>query len=53
MTGDDIHFHSARAAAELELAKRADHIQAARAHIGLYALHLDRLRTVETRSSPA
>lgn len=43
MTGDDISFHSQRAEAELELARRATRAEAARAHIGLYALHLERL----------
>ena len=43
MTGDDIQFHSQRAAAELDLALRARHVQAARAHFGLSTLHLERL----------
>jgi hypothetical protein len=43
MSRDDISFHSQRAQAELELAKRATRAEAARAHIGLYALHVERL----------
>ena len=43
MTGDPIKFHSERAAAELDLAMRASHANAARAHFGLSQLHLQRL----------
>lgn len=43
MTGDRIKFHSERAAAELDLALRASHVQAARSHFGLSALHLEQL----------
>jgi len=53
MTGDPIKFHSERAAAELELAMRASHTAAARAHFALSQLHLDRLtRLVETSARP-
>ena len=43
MSGDSIKFHSERAQAELDLAMRAGHVAAARAHFGLSQLHLDRL----------
>jgi hypothetical protein len=44
MDGDRIKFHSERAAAELELARQASHARAARAHLGLYALHSERMQ---------
>ena len=43
MSGDQIKFHSERAAAELELARKACHAQAAKAHLGLSALHSERV----------
>jgi hypothetical protein len=43
MTGDQLKFHSERAAAELELAIGARDAKAAKAHFGLSALHLERL----------
>jgi hypothetical protein len=43
MTGDRIKFHSERAAVELDLAMRASHVAAARAHFGLSQLHLEQL----------
>ena len=43
MTGDQIKFHSKRAADELDLAMRAQNVNAARAHFGLSSLHLERL----------
>ena len=43
MTGDPIKFHSERAAVELDLAMRASHVAAARAHFGLSRLHLEQL----------
>ena len=44
MTGDEIKYHSDRAMAELDLAVRSDHTKAARAHLALSALHLERMR---------
>ena len=41
---DEIRLHSDRASAELDMALSAQSIQAARAHFGLTALHLDRMR---------
>jgi hypothetical protein len=41
---DQIKLHSDRAMAELDLAVRAAHSAAARAHFALSALHLDRMR---------
>ena len=46
MSGDSIRFHSQRAQAELDLAMRASHVAAARAHFGLSALHLERLEAL-------
>lgn len=43
MTGDQIRFHSERAAAELDLAASASNVAAARAHFELSKLHLERL----------
>ena len=43
MSGDQIKFHSERAAAELDLAMRASHKRAAEAHFGLSELHIQRL----------
>ncbi len=43
MTGDQIKFHSQRAATELDLAMRSSNSKAARAHFGLSRLHLERL----------
>jgi len=45
MTRDDeIKIHSDRATAEIDMALRAKSLQAARAHFGLTALHLARMR---------
>jgi len=41
---DEIRIHSERATAELDLALRAKSLKAARAHFGLAALHLARMR---------
>jgi hypothetical protein len=41
---DRIKLHADRARDELDLARTALHPDAARAHLGLSALHLDRLR---------
>lgn len=43
---EEIDFHSDRAMAELDLALDAACLQAARAHFGLSALHLDRMRDI-------
>jgi hypothetical protein len=50
MDGDPIKFHCERAAAELDLAMRAEHSAAARAHFSLSALHVQR---AERLLSPA
>jgi hypothetical protein len=42
--GDEAKYHTDRAMAEIELAGRAPSLEAARAHLSLSALHLDRLR---------
>ena len=46
MSGDRIQFHSQRAQAELDLAMRASHVAAARAHFGLSALHIQQLEAL-------
>lgn len=52
MDGDPVKFHCARAAAELELAMRARNAAAARAHVGLSALHLQKVeRLIEPLGS--
>ena len=43
MNGDPIKFHCERAAAELDLAMRAEHAAAARAHFSLSALHVQQV----------
>lgn len=49
---DEIKFHSDRAMAELDMAVRAGHPVAARAHLALSALHLDRMRSLcQTQAS--
>jgi len=52
MTTDElIEFHSDRAMAELDCALEATCIQAAQAHFGLSALHLDKMQDLkEVRS---
>ena len=47
-----IKFHSDRALAELDCALDAECIQAARAHFGLSALHLDRMRDLKRNMEP-
>lgn len=49
---DLIKFHSDRALDELDRALDADCIQAARAHFGLSALHLDRMRDLKRNAAP-
>lgn len=44
---EEIELHSERAMAELDLALNAATIRAARAHYGLSALHLDRMRDLK------
>jgi len=41
---DPVKIHSERAMAELDLAVRAEHAVAARAHLSLSVLHLERMR---------
>jgi len=43
---DEIKFHSDRALAELDRARTAADPAAARAHLALSALHVDRLRAL-------
>jgi hypothetical protein len=40
---DEIEFHSERWMRELELARRAGHPRAAKAHLGLSTLHFRRM----------
>jgi hypothetical protein len=47
-----IRFHSDRALAELDRALDAQCIQAARAHFGLSALHLDRMQDLKRNAQP-
>lgn len=42
--GDEAKYHSDRALAEIELASRAPSLEAARSHLSLSAVHLQRLR---------
>lgn len=44
---EDLQFHSERAMAELDMALRAGHEGAARAHFGLSSLHLERMRALK------
>jgi hypothetical protein len=46
-TDQQIQLHSDRAMAELDMALTASCIQAAQAHFGLSALHLDRMRDLK------
>lgn len=50
-TEDKIKLHSDRAMQELDLALEADCIQAAQAHFGLSALHLDRMQNLKRRQA--
>ncbi|HEY0044750.1 MAG TPA: hypothetical protein VGB62_09395 [Allosphingosinicella sp.] len=50
MTGDEIKYHSDRAMTELDLAVRSENTSAARAHLALSALHLDRMRKLSQLS---
>ena len=49
---DDIGYHSKRAMAELLLAARATHADAARAHHALANLHLERMQAL-TDAAPS
>ena len=51
-TEQEIEFHSERAMAELDCALDATCLQAARAHFGLSALHLDRMRDLRAGRAP-
>ena len=48
-----IEMHTARWMAELELAGRAAHPEAARAHLGLSTLHFQRMLELQRRFDPA
>jgi hypothetical protein len=48
---DQIQLHSTRAMTELDRALDAHCIQAARAHFGLSALHLDRMRALKQKQA--
>jgi hypothetical protein len=55
---DEISYHSSRALAELDRARRCADVQAASRHLELAEQHLDRMRTLcraaaATRPSPA
>ena len=50
---NEIRFHSHRAMAELDMALEAVCLQAARAHFGLSALHLERMRALKQRAVTA
>ena len=52
MSGDSIQFHSQRAQAELDLAMRAKHVAAARAHFGLSALHVQQFEALIESDEP-
>jgi len=52
-TEDQIQLHSDRAMQELDLALEADCIQAAQAHFGLSALHLDRMQSLKRQHAMA
>ncbi|HEX8669127.1 MAG TPA: hypothetical protein VF727_12240 [Allosphingosinicella sp.] len=48
---DDVTFHSKRALVEIDLASRAVHPGAARAHLALSNLHLQRLRALASAAA--
>jgi hypothetical protein len=43
---DEIGYHSSRALAELDQARRCPDVHAARSHLRLAEAHLDRMRTL-------
>ena len=49
---EEIDIHSERAMEELDCALEAHCLQAARAHFGLSALHLDRMRDIQNAAEP-
>jgi hypothetical protein len=53
MGPDDIKYHGDRALTELDLAGRAASYAAARAHLELSALHLDRMRELSDGEAAA
>ena len=48
---NEIELHTARWMTELELASRAAHPEAARAHLGLSTLHFQRMLDLQRRSA--
>jgi hypothetical protein len=50
---DDVKFHSDRAMAEIDLARKSRDRNAAEAHLRLSSLHLDRVRALSGASAPA
>lgn len=48
---EDVQFHSERAMAELDRALQARCAAAARAHLGLSSLHLQRIMTIREGSA--
>lgn len=49
---DEIKFHSDRAIAEIDLARKAADANAARAHLNLSQLHLRRMRELSNGARP-
>lgn len=50
---DEIRFHSQRAIAELDLARAAASPEAARLHLSLSSLHLDKIRALSPEQPAA
>jgi hypothetical protein len=50
---DDVKFHSDRAMAEIDLARKSRDRTAAEAHLRLSSLHLDRVRALSGISASA
>ena len=48
---NEIELHTKRWMAELELASRANHPKAAKAHLGLSTLHFQRMLDLQRRSA--
>jgi hypothetical protein len=48
---DEIGFHSRRALAEIDLARRTADSRAARSHLSLAEQHLERVRSLSGRGS--
>jgi hypothetical protein len=53
MDDDDITYHSSRALAELDQARRCADAHAARCHLELAERHLDRMRTLARAAAAA